>query len=141
MLPVPQPLFLAAQPSAGSGGAKRARRCELPQTFFMFVQGAAGIGNTIVGLMTVPSLHTFALNDDTRLQYHNLLASRNPVDMDNIACGSSLVPTSSWKAPQQLNSDEVNPSGALVAEMFTDAGSQKVKDLHVRVVPCCYKHS
>jgi hypothetical protein len=81
MLPVPQPHFLAAQPSAGSGGVKRARRCELPQTFFMFVQGAAGIGNSIVGLMTVSSLHTFALTDDTRLQYHNLLASRNPVDM------------------------------------------------------------
>ncbi len=58
MLPVPQPHFLAAQPAACSGGVKLARRCELPPAFFMFVQGAAGIGNSIVGLMTVSSLHT-----------------------------------------------------------------------------------
>ncbi len=81
MLPVPAPHVLAAQPSAGSGAWKRARRCELPQTFFMLAEGVAGIGKFIVGLMTVVSLHTFELNDDTKLQLQNLLASRHPVDM------------------------------------------------------------
>jgi hypothetical protein len=37
------------------------------------------------------------------------------------------------EGPQLLNSDELNLSGALVAEMFTDVGSQKIKDLHVCV--------